>query len=102
VPAEPHRGLYVARQPIDEHLAGAVLGLAFAIDEDGARYWLAMCARRGADADTLRELRTEWERQHAADVQTLHTGSRPRRICPLCDHVKPAHADSCPTLDDKD
>lgn len=66
-------GTYVVDAVVDEHLAGAILGLAFATDEDGARYWLAQCARRGADADTLRDLRAEWDRQHAADVQTLHT-----------------------------
>jgi hypothetical protein len=57
----------------DGNLAGAILGLAFATDETTARYWLSVCARRGADAGTLRDLEAEWDRQHAADVQTLHT-----------------------------
>jgi hypothetical protein len=64
---------YRVDQAVSDPLAGAILGLAFATDETAARYWLAQCARRGADADTLRDLRAEWDRQHAADVQTLHT-----------------------------
>jgi hypothetical protein len=65
-------------------LAGAILGLAFATDETTARYWLAMCARRGADATTLRDLRAEWDRQRAADAQTLHTDRVPPEHCPHC------------------
>lgn len=57
-------------------LPGAILALGYATTEDGARYWLAQCARRGADADLLRELRDLWEQDHGRCVTYLHTDNR--------------------------
>lgn len=55
----------------DVSLPGAILGLAYSSDEVTARYWLAQCARRGADWSTQRQLWDEWQRQHTPT--TLHS-----------------------------
>lgn len=106
-PVDPVRalhpaGAYRVTQPVTPELAGAILALAHAIDDTGARYWLAQCARRGANPDTLRSLRDEWERQHAANVQTIRATPRPSRICPLCDYTNGAHNWDCPNYPDPD
>jgi hypothetical protein len=51
--------------PLDRpELPGAILALAYAADETSARYWLAVCARRGATPTELDALWTTWQRQH--------------------------------------
>lgn len=67
-----------ARRPEDEVglLGGAILGLAFAVDDTTARYWLAQCARRGASQAQLDELWADWERQNVPTY--LHTTLDPR------------------------
>lgn len=57
----------------DPSLPGAILTLGYQTDEASARYWLAVCARRGADWSLQRELWDTWQREHAHDVTTLHT-----------------------------
>lgn len=51
-------------------LAGAILALAYATDETTARYWLAVCARRGADWTLQRELWATWQAEHTPQVIT--------------------------------
>jgi hypothetical protein len=43
-------------------LAGAILALGMATDETSARYWLAVCARRGAEQPLLEHLFDTWRR----------------------------------------
>jgi hypothetical protein len=50
--------------PDRPELPGAILALAYATDETSARYWLAVCARRGATPTELDALWTTWQRQH--------------------------------------
>jgi hypothetical protein len=64
----------VAAEP---SLAGAIMALGFATDETTARYWLAVCARRGADWDLQRQLWDAWLAQRAADVTYLNTDTDP-------------------------
>jgi hypothetical protein len=45
-------------------LAGAILALAYATDETSARYWLAVCARRGATPPVLDQLWRTWELEY--------------------------------------
>ena len=54
-------------------LAGAVLGLAYATDETSARYWLAVCARRGAPPGLLAELWATWQAEQERAVTYLPT-----------------------------
>ncbi len=61
---------------------GALLRLAQATDEDSARYWLAMYARRGADWSDVHEAWDEWQRQHRSNVHYLHTTDRPEEQHP--------------------
>lgn len=53
-------------------LAGAILGLAYATDETTARYWLAMCARRGATPAQLAELEANWRHEQTRTVHYLN------------------------------
>jgi hypothetical protein len=53
-------------------LAGAILGLAYATDDTTARYWLAMCARRGATPAQLAELEANWRHEQARTVTYLN------------------------------
>lgn len=46
--------------PPAPELGGAILALGFAVDETTARYWLAACARRGADQPMLDHLWSTW------------------------------------------
>lgn len=74
----------------DLSLAGAILTLAFQTDETAARYWLAQCARRGADWTLQRELWETWQAERARDVTTLHT----EPTCPPHD-PEPAYPYRC-------
>jgi hypothetical protein len=56
-----------------ENPGGAILALSMATDETSARYWLAMCARRGIEQPTLDELWRQWVIEHSRRVQFLHT-----------------------------
>jgi hypothetical protein len=51
-----------------ESLAGSILALAYATDETTARYWLAVCARRGADWSLQRQLWDRWQAEHRPTV----------------------------------
>lgn len=64
--------------PEPEPIAGAILALGFATDETTARYWLAQCARRGADQTLLAELERLWLEQQRDSVQYLHSTPTPR------------------------
>jgi hypothetical protein len=65
--------LPVDEQPLPAGLWSATRHLGEQTDPDSARYWLSMCARAGADADTLARLWDEWEDQHRRTVIRLHT-----------------------------
>jgi hypothetical protein len=52
----------------DPSLAGAILALAYSTDETAARYWLAECARRGADWTLQQQLLDTWQREHRPHV----------------------------------
>lgn len=54
-------------------LAGAILALGVATDETTARYWLAVCARRGAGWALQRDLWETWQRENARNVTYLYT-----------------------------
>lgn len=56
-------------------LPGAIHGLGMSTDESTARYWLAMCARRGADQPMLDRLWAAWQRRQADGVRYLFTGN---------------------------
>jgi hypothetical protein len=58
-----------------ESLAGSIMALGYATDETSARYWLAQCARRGADWPLLRQLWRAWEADQARNVHRIHTHS---------------------------
>ena len=49
-------------------LGGAILALAYATDVTTARYWLAICARRGADWSLQRDLWDRWTAEHTPTV----------------------------------
>lgn len=51
-----------------EHLSGAILALAYAVDETTARYWLSQCARRGADWQMQQELWDAWQAEQQPHV----------------------------------
>ncbi len=69
--------------PISPELAGAILALGMAADETTARYWLAMCARRGAAQPLLDRLWSAWAALNAPQV--IHSDPTPsgpwRCIC---------------------
>jgi hypothetical protein len=50
--------------PPAPELAGAILGLAFSVDETSARYWLAQCARRGLEQPALDAMWQTWLEQN--------------------------------------
>lgn len=58
---------------IDSSLAGAILALSTSTDETTARYWLAVCAQRGADWDLQRQLWDGWLTEHDRHVTYLYT-----------------------------
>jgi hypothetical protein len=63
-----YRPAYPDLADTEPSLAGAILTLAYAADEDTARYWLAMCARRGATWEQQQELWATWQREHRPTV----------------------------------
>ncbi|MFL5913906.1 MAG: hypothetical protein ACJ768_25500, partial [Gaiellaceae bacterium] len=54
-------------------LAGAILALGYTTDETTARYWLDVCAQRGADWTLQRQLWDAWQHEHARNITRLHT-----------------------------
>lgn len=63
--------------PLVYGLPGAIHALGMATDETTARYWLAVCARRGADADLLARLWDAWRAASRDSVRYLYTDNRP-------------------------
>lgn len=78
-----------------EPIAGAVLALGYATDETTARYWLAVCARRGADQRLLAQLWEAWQDDHAPTV--IGGGSTRAPRCTNCDG--PLGGAQCPLCD---
>jgi hypothetical protein len=61
---------------VGPELTGAIFALGYAVDETNARYWLAQCARRGADQTLLDRLWSTWADMNAPTL--LHSTPTPR------------------------
>lgn len=84
---------------LSPELAAAVLALGTAADETTARYWLAVCARRGADQQLLDSLWATWVDEHR--TFTLHTDTLPDVFCPFASDGHCPTNPPCPTPRDR-